>query len=309
MKKNILKTLMVAGLVGVAGVGLMTGCEKKETPSTAYIEVEGLNKTWIQGQGITIDGAKVKYYESEDDTIPDVVDLEASMITNFHSSLIGKNTMKIEYNGVTLDVNYTIFSMEQFETCYSTALDNLKNSTCFKIVERSYGANGLTLAEVSQMMVKDEIIFESWEDEGTSYWSKFWTVKEGGKWYKYEQIQNNLLSEIKNDLTDLGVIGNIGDVVKKVVEENESWFWMPDANSYISAETCSGYKYDEEGNQTILTFYMKDKGSSDYGYVRYYIEHNRFVKFENSINSIITMEAIFTYNEEAIEIPAVPVIE
>ena len=52
MKKGI-KNLAVATMVGVASMGLMTGCKKEE--AKPYIQVSGLDVAYIQNEDINLE--------------------------------------------------------------------------------------------------------------------------------------------------------------------------------------------------------------------------------------------------------------
>ncbi len=191
------KTLLTLGLIGTASLGLLTGCELKDDnsgeKSTAYIQVEGLDTTWVQNQAISIEGAKIKYYENDKDEIPDVVDLRADMITNFNSSLVGNNFMKINYRDASLNVKYTIYSIEYVATVFNTAITNLKNAEKVKYVDID-----------GDIAIKSEGKYYNCEGTGNNK-HEFWTVQEGDTWYGYSKHPNNMPPSSKVEKADFDV--------------------------------------------------------------------------------------------------------
>ncbi len=293
MKKG-LKTLMVAGLIGTAGLGLMTGCESDDGKSTAYIEIENLDTTWIQNQAISIDGAKIKYYENKDDSTPEVVDLKANMITNFNSALVGENTMTITYNDVSLQVDYHIYSMDDFISIFNTAIENLRTAPTVHSYWRC--PDDEVNAERQTENVKDGKLYTVWQDG--EHINKMWTVKEGDKWFEYSQqsFNNNIVK--KEDLTDdENFAGTIGD------ELVESVIGLDNVGILLELEGVNGYNIDFNNNEIVYTF-TQEIGEK---YV-FHIKDNKFVEFEQFGLSSYYLTTI-SYDEADVEMPALPTVE
>ncbi len=287
MKKG-LKSLMVTGMVGAASIGLMTGCANNE--STSYLEVVGLDTTWIQNQAISIEDAKVLYYESKDDTTPEEVDLQANMINNFHTSLVGENTMTITYKDTTLEVDYNVVSLDTFKGYINTAIDNLKASQCVKAVSSE---NETDIVEAT--MYKDGIYYH-YEEDFTE-----WYTEESGTWYHYKKIGNNTPTKLN--------IGSqfslVDEIVDRIIGD------MPSADEMLSFTAVVSYEFDIENNQTIIIFNMHSQYNDNSGIVQYYIENGKFVKIEYhtlemSANNHTTATTLISYDADDISIPALP---
>ena len=243
MKKNTLKTLMVAGLVGVAGVGLMTGCEKKEEEpkgsGTAYLEVLGLDTTWMKDDIISIKGASIRYFDSKDDTLPEECDLKVDMIENFSSKLEGTHKMIISYKDASLEVGYQIFNEENVKTIYNNAMQEVVNASVLRIDSDM---------ESESAMKQGGVVYYKF---GESYKVQEWYAEESGKWYQYRQ--DNEDEPTKEEITDEhDKYDHINNGFKKlilgVVGLPETYYGLVDMVGEIKTNV------DIVNNKTILEF-------------------------------------------------------
>ena len=296
MKKGI-KNLAIATMVGVASMGLMTGCKKEE--DKPYIQVSGLDTAYIQNEDINLEGAKILYYSEKNDTTADEIKLTESMIANFNTETTGEKKMKVLWNNFELEINYSVISTTDFINLYNTAYDNLMNA---EYVHGDLTYDFETGLKVTSSNVTNNKCYVKAVVQGTNETEEEWCEEYGGVWYRYniegeEKTREDINSQITN-----------GNVMECVMNNFIGSGSKLDASAleYID-EIC----YDIDGTKTILSIKVFDEDYNETNITEFIIENNKFIgcnaKVENAegeINTIVT--SIISYNAEDVEMVDLP---
>ena len=295
MKKGI-KNLAIATMVGVASMGLMTGCKKEE--DKPYIQVRGLDTAYIQNEDINLEGAKILYYSNIKDTTADEIALTESMIANFDTDTTGQKKMKVLWNNFELEINYSVISTTDFINIYNTAYDNLMNAEYVHgDATHCYGSPEVyTSANVANNKFYIKTIVQ-----GTTEKDEEWCEQYSGVWYRYniegeEKTREDISSEITNG---------------KVMEYVMTCFIGQ--GSKLNEEALGNVEItiDIEGTKIILSIKVFDEEYNETNITKFIIENNKFVgcnfKVENAEGEINTMAtSIISYNAEDVEMVDLP---
>ncbi len=305
MKKKKLTALALAGVLGIASLGMM-GCGKESTTEELkpYIEVAGLDTAYIQNEEINLDGAKILYYSDQNDATADEVRLQESMIANFSTEEVGEKKMKVFFNGCELEIDYSVVSKEFVQNLYATALDNMKNSDYVRVVEELIDTNAWEELDVEATrliynLTKEKIYFVwEYQDEITA---EEWIENDGSKWMDYYRWNDNYSRTDVND---------------EVLEYNNliGWYIENGPMPIIPQEMLSQVtlSYDIEGEYEVLsaTIEMEDEEDGVYIYqFEYQILDGKIVSYSSmcSLGDLFALnEATISYNEEDIELVNLP---
>ncbi len=300
MKKGI-KNLAIATMIGVASMGLMTGCKKDE--DKPYIQLSGFDTTYIQNEDINLEGAKILYFSDKNDTTADEIKLTESMIANFNTETTGEKKMKVLWNGFELEIDYSVISTADIVSMYNTAYQNLLNA------EHVHGSMTYSYENVSMEIfanVKDNKFYGKMQfgDEVEENWCE----KVGDKWFRFLDEEDSETGE------DLKRRYNINSKIssENVMEYAITNFISMDSRLEESdLEFYDEVLYDFDGAKTILTFKIGvDEGLTQID--EWIIENNKFIgcsmKEENSSGEVeYSISSSLSYNLEDVEMVNLPV--
>ncbi len=292
MKKGI-KNLAIATMIGVASMGLMTGCEKEE--DKPYIQVKGLDTAYIQNGEINLEGAKILYYSNKKDTTADEIRLQESMIANFSTEETGNKVMKVLWNGFELEVQYSVVSVDEVISLYNDARETLLNAE--KVHGDMVYTNSLRTYQQSSNVSNNKYYGYARENNQLMY--EKWCEKDGDVWYLYESDY-----ESDEDIRD-ELIG---------VENDNVMEWAMSAfigqTGEFTSENLSNFNVDVEYDGEKTTLILKSKGEEDHS-LTYTIENGKFVYVEmierdseGEIKSLVT--STISYNAEDVEMIDLP---
>ena len=294
MKKGI-KNLAIATMVGVASMGLMTGCQKEE--DKPYIQVSGLDTAYIQNEGIDLEGAKILYYSNKNDTTADEIKLTESMIANFDTDTTGEKKMKVLWNNLELEINYSVFSASDFINIYNNAFENLMNAENVHadmiIGQGSEQINASSNLKNNKCYIKVDGFGDSKIEE--------WYEQYGGKWYKYcLEVEKKSRKDISSEILNNNVMGY---VVSSFIASG-SKLSVEDLNGF------NGYSIDVENGKIIWTVNFPAEENQT-GVLKYTIENEKIIECEwkvlNQNNEIVTINlSTISYNIEDVEMVDLP---
>lgn len=294
MKKGI-KNLAIATMVGIASMGLMTGCKKEE--AKPYIQVSGLDVAYIQNEDINLEGAKILYYSDKNDTTADEIKLTESMIANFDTDTTGEKKMKVLWNNFELEINYSVISTTDFINLYNTAYDNLMNA---ENVHADMIVGQGVEQTIASTNVKNNKFYAKFSKNG-QFVGEEWVQQYNNCWYYYE-----LESEDVKRRTDISeeILNN------NVMEYCMNYFIalsIPINNEIISECEIS---YEIDGLKTILTF-SSVNAQNETSITQSIIENEKFIGADYMIlnsdgtTKLSTISTI-SYNIEEVEMVDLP---
>lgn len=133
--KNSIKIGALA--MAIAGAGLcMVGCGQ-EGATIKNMDISGNFQTeYLVGEQLYLDDAKLvlTYSDGEQKTI----DVTASMIENFNTTSAGDKSLKINYNGESIDVDYKVVASD-FDYVYSNIRTNFLATKYIEVVHMRHG--------------------------------------------------------------------------------------------------------------------------------------------------------------------------
>ncbi len=296
MKRKI-KNLAIAGMVGIASMGIMTAC-KKEDPKPPvpqpYIEVQGLDTGYIVGETLNIEDAKILYYSSKNDTTADEITLTKSMIANFSTEEAGNKTMKVLWNGFEVEIDYSVVNATGFINLYNTAYENFINTTDIHVEMSAISGN---VVQVGGAEVSNNKYYDFAGIEGEEIKLQHWIQQENNVWYAYEIEEDGCF----RDVLDMTMPNdNIMEYAFEgiLMMENEELT----INRFSQLEDVN---FDIYGTKTILSF--KLNGEEGLQETKLTIEDGKFTKVkskfyeEDGINVEFSYSATISYNAEDVE--------
>lgn len=287
MKKGI-KNLAIAAMVGVASMGLMTGCKKEE--EKPYIQVSGLDVAYIQNEDINLEGAKILYYSNKNDTTADEIKLTESMVANFDTDTTGEKKMKVLWNNFELEINYSVVSESDLVSLYNQAFNNFMNSEKVKFAidasDDSYDANG-------SIYYSNNKVYANYLQNGEN--QQEWFQKEEDVWYVYlksETVQSK------------AVVGEYENIKSRL----SAYFLLPcysQIDSNLINEKEMIFSYDIENSKKVIILTMKNGLDEFIDYKVTFDANNRFESWSaisDNNNSRVSCFYDF-YDNEMIEVP------
>jgi len=307
MKKG-LKNLAIASMVGVASLGLMTGCEMGD--DEAYIKVKGLDTGYMVGETIDLENAKILYYSNKKDKTADEIKLNENMVANFNTETAGDKTMKVFFNGCELEIEYTVKSTTDFIYIFNKAYDNLLNAP-HTHAETAFVEDGVESARAF-INVQNNKYYSTYgdaEEYASGTVEKEWIEKSNNTWFAYLDERGD---KSRCDYSDNIVEGNVMSYVAPGVLSVEKL-----TNDFIT-ECGAVLAIDFDGNKTVLKFNMvfeEEYEGETYAErinVTYVIENEKFISMKyiedtdtpDSVDEEITVQ--ISYNIEDVEMEALP---
>lgn len=288
MKNKKLTALALAGVLGVASFGMM-GCKQEE--AKPYIQVKGLDTTYIQNEEINLEGAKVLYYSDKNDTTADEIKLQECMIANFNTETTGKKTLKVIWNGCELEINYNVMLKSEFIDLYNTAYNN------FMFAQNIH--SNTNISSGSDSLVVYENVFNN-KYYATSGTEQRWIQKEDNNWFWYS-------IEGESNKKELIMVEN--DNIREFVYESMFYLENEEFTTNIVDEFIS-WEYEINGDEAVLIF--KQDGSEGLQESKLTIQNEKFVKVENKffgengVDVEINLITTLSYNAEDVEMVDLP---
>lgn len=294
MKKGI-KNLAIATMVGVASMGMLTGCKSEEKEDLKpYIQVSGLDVAYIQNEDINLEGAKVLYYSDKNDKTADEINLKDCMISNLSTEETGNKIMKVFFNGCELEINYKVMSASELVDLYNAAYDN------FWYAQNIHADMVLSLE--SEFVSMNVLNNKYYATDGTK---QQWIQKENDDWYNYSiEGQTNKKSVM------VGVIAK--DNIKEYAFESIINLEDRELNVDIVNEFTS-WEYDINGHDSVITF--KQNGVEGVQETKLTIKNEKFVKVEHrffeedGVTLAYDITSTISYNAEDVNMVELPNIE
>ena len=304
MKRGI-KNFAIATMVGVASLGLMTGCvkddkghvENKPLEDKPYIQVVGLDTGYIVGETLNVEGAKILYYSNLNDTTADEITITESMIANFSTEEAGSKVLKVIWNGFELEIDYSVISTNDFINIYNAAFDNIMNAKNVHADIVRQDSEQL----VASTNVKNNKFYASFSQNG-EFVGEEWVEKYNNNWFYYElkgadiKSRRNINEEIENDNFMEFVIGSFIMTGSRLTVEGLSGL--------------NGFSIDFKNGKTIWKVNPLEE-ENQIAILEYTIENEKIIKCDWTVynqNQEVTIRALSTisYNAEDVEMVDLP---
>ena len=246
--KKVFKGLAIAGLIGATTLGV-AGCGNQ--PPKPYIQLQGFDAAYVQGETINLEGAKVLSYEDLEDNTADEVELTKEMVANFTTEEVGDKKMKVTYNGLEVEVEYTVISRQEVLSSIDAAMENLMTEEYMRITTAiSTVAEGVGLYLNDVTNVSDNKMYSA---SSGLISAETWVEKDDDVWYEYTKSTFGTAS--KKDITS----SIVNDKVLSILFEDSE----VSPEDLSSLDDFASVSYDVDGTKTIFTLSATVEGVTE----------------------------------------------